>query len=96
MDIQKALGQAIKKVRIKKGFSQEYFSDVSSRTYLSVLEHGKKKPSVEKIESLANAMGVHPLTILTLAYLNIDDSLNLSTLQQIVLHEITEINANAD
>lgn len=94
MEIQKALGQAIKKARIAKGLSQEYFSDVSSRTHISVLENGRKRPFVETIETIANAMGVHPLTILTMAYLNADQSINLDALQKLVLKEIIEINEN--
>jgi len=91
MDIQKALGNAIKTVRRSKGFTQEHFSDVSSRTYVSVLENGKKKPSVELIETLALAMEVHPLTILTLAYLQKDSTINLEKLQELVRSDLLEI-----
>jgi transcriptional regulator with XRE-family HTH domain len=57
--------QAIRKVR---GLSQEAFSDVSSRTYLSSLERGLKSPTLTKIVELCEVMEVHPLTLLTLAY----------------------------
>lgn len=87
MEIQKALGLAIKEIRQSKQLTQEFFSDVSSRTYLSVLENGKKKPSVEKVVDLANAMGVHPLTILTLTYLIANDGLTLDGLQRQVSDE---------
>lgn len=79
MEIQKALGLAIKEIRLSKQLTQEFFSDVSSRTYMSVLEGGKKSPSVEKINDLANAMGIHPLTILTLSYLIVNEGLTLAT-----------------
>lgn len=91
MELQKALGLAIKAIRKSKGFSQEYFSDISSRTYLSVLENGKKKPSVEKIDTLANAMGVHPLTLLTLAYLKTEVDKDLIELQRVISNEISEV-----
>ncbi|HEY3300613.1 MAG TPA: helix-turn-helix transcriptional regulator [Methylophilaceae bacterium] len=91
MELQKALGLAIKDIRNSKGLSQEYFSDISSRTYLSVLENGKKKPSVEKIDTLAKAMGVHPLTILTLAYLKTDSDKDLIELQRVISNEISEV-----
>jgi len=90
MDIQLALGKAIKTIRLSKGLNQEYFSDVSSRTYLSVLENGKKKPTVEKIDTLANAMGVHPLTLLTLAYMNLDGEQNLADIHKTITDELTE------
>ena len=91
MELQKALGLAIKAARKSKGLSQEYFSDISSRTYLSVLENGKKKPSVEKIDTLAKAMGVHPLTILTLAYLNAEVDKDLPEIQRLISHQISEV-----
>lgn len=90
MDIQQALGKAIKTIRTSKGLSQEYFSDVSSRTYLSVLENGKKRPTIEKINTLANAMGVHPLTLLTLAYMNLDGEKNLADIHKTITNELTE------
>lgn len=91
MEIQKALGLAIKEIRLSKQLTQEFFSDVSSRTYLSVLENGKKSPSVEKIDNLANAMGVHPLTVLTLSYLIANDKLTLDQLQIKISEEISGI-----
>lgn len=91
MEIQKALGLAIKEIRISKGLTQEFFSDISSRTYVSVLENGKKRPSIEKIDSLATAMGIHPLTILTLSYLILDKELNIAELQNKISSELEKI-----
>ncbi|WP_425299801.1 helix-turn-helix domain-containing protein [Pseudomonas asplenii] len=48
--------------------SQEAFSDVSSRTYLSLLERDLKSPTMHKLVELCEVMDVHPLTLLTLAY----------------------------
>jgi transcriptional regulator with XRE-family HTH domain len=59
---------ALKTVRKARGLSQEAFSDVSSRTYLSSLERGLKSPTLSKIAELCKVMDVHPLTLLTLAY----------------------------
>lgn len=74
--------------------TQEYFSDISSRTYMSVLENGRKKPSVDKIDSLANAIGVHPLTILTLSYLIANEDLSLADLQKKVSDELSTLNTS--
>src|SRR5450830_999927 len=90
MDIQKALGKALKKVRLHKAMSQESLSDVSSRTYMSVLERGQKSPKVEKIDVIARAMGVHPITIFTIAYAEID-GLPKSDLLKLVSNEIEEL-----
>lgn len=62
------IGQAIKTVRTVRGLSQEAFSDVSSRTYLSTLERGLKNPTLSKLADLCEVMQVHPMTLLTLAY----------------------------
>ncbi|KWR88152.1 XRE family transcriptional regulator [Cupriavidus sp. IDO] len=48
--------------------SQEAFSDVSSRTYMSSLERNLKSPTMHKLTELCEVMQVHPLTLLTLAY----------------------------
>ncbi|OFR50355.1 XRE family transcriptional regulator [Pseudomonas sp. HMSC066A08] len=48
--------------------SQEAFSDVSSRTYLSTLERNLKSPTLSKLDELCEVMEVHPLTLLVLAY----------------------------
>ncbi|KQT34159.1 helix-turn-helix transcriptional regulator [Methylophilus sp. Leaf414] len=91
MEFQKALGAAIRDIRISRELSQEFFSEISSRTYMSVLEHGRKRPTVSKVNDLSEAMGVHPLTILTLAYLKTDEHLTFSQLQQTVIQELSFI-----
>lgn len=45
---------------------------MSGRTYISALELGKKSPTLNKIDQLATPLGVHPLTLLALAYINED------------------------
>lgn len=63
-----SLATAIRTVRKARGLSQEAFSDVSSRTYLSSLERDLKSPTMHKLTELCAVMEVHPLTLLTLAY----------------------------
>jgi transcriptional regulator with XRE-family HTH domain len=58
----------LKTVRKARGLSQEAFSDVSSRTYMSTLERDLKSPTISKLDELCEVMEVHPLTLLTLAY----------------------------
>jgi transcriptional regulator with XRE-family HTH domain len=62
------LAAALKTVRKARGLSQEAFSDVSSRTYLSTLERDLKSPTLMKLTELCSVMEIHPLTLLTLAY----------------------------
>jgi len=63
-----SLATAIRTVRKARGLSQEAFSDVSSRTYMSSLERDLKSPTLHKLTELCEVMDVHPLTLLTLAY----------------------------
>ncbi|MBA6418121.1 helix-turn-helix domain-containing protein [Pseudomonas sp. 5Ae-yellow] len=63
-----SLARALKAVRKARGLSQEAFSDVSSRTYMSTLERDLKSPTLSKLAELCEVMEVHPLTLLTLAY----------------------------
>ena len=63
-----SLAKALKTVRKARGLSQEAFSDVSSRTYMSTLERDLKSPTISKLAELCEVMEVHPLTLLTLAY----------------------------
>lgn len=62
------LSEALKTIRKARGLSQEAFSDVSSRTYMSTLERDLKSPTLNKLAELCEVMEIHPLTLLTLAY----------------------------
>ena len=62
------LSEALKTIRKARGLSQEDFSDVSSRTYMSTLERDLKSPTLNKLAELCEVMEIHPLTLLTLAY----------------------------
>lgn len=68
MDLKKAFGQALKELRIEKGLTQEAFSEVSSRTYMSTLERGMKSPTIEKINEICSVLEVHPLVLLKRCY----------------------------
>lgn len=82
MALRRGLATALQRARKYRRLTQEDFSDVSSRTYLSSLERGIKSPTLEKIEAIASVLKIHPLTLLTLACLEteggrIDDLLKL-------------------
>jgi transcriptional regulator with XRE-family HTH domain len=92
MGLDQALGKAIKDVRLSKNLTQEFFSDISSRTHVSRIERGGHGITVQLITRLANAMGVHPLTILTQAFLNADPDMKIIDLQKAVLTELSNLN----
>jgi transcriptional regulator with XRE-family HTH domain len=92
MDIKKSLAAAFKQTRKAKKITQEEFSGVSSRTYVSTIERGLYSPTVEKIDALAKTMKVHPLTLLTLAYLIDDSSTDFETLSKQINEELKYLN----
>jgi len=68
MSLFRRFGAGLQLARKSRGLTQEDFSIVSSRTYLSSLERGMKSPTISKLEQLASVIGVHPLSLLALAY----------------------------
>ncbi len=68
MDLKQAFGMALKEMRMEKGLTQEDFSIVSSRTYMSMLERGLKSPTLEKIEEICSVLEEHPITLLQKCY----------------------------
>ena len=91
MALKNSFPAALKTVRKARGLSQEAFSDVSSRTYMSSLERGLKSPTLSKVAELCEVMDVHPLTLLTLAYGG--DSKGVSEVIERVQRELTAIQA---
>jgi transcriptional regulator with XRE-family HTH domain len=68
----KRFGVGLQRARKSRELTQEDFSVVSSRTYLSSLERGIKAPTITKIDEIATAIGVHPLSLIAYAYLPVD------------------------
>jgi len=91
MDIKRSFGDALRQVRKARNMSQEDFSIISSRTYISSLERGLKSPTLEKIDIIAKEIGVHPLTLLTLAYSKSSKSKPLDQLTAQITAELEEI-----
>ncbi|MFD0913871.1 helix-turn-helix domain-containing protein [Methylophilus luteus] len=89
MDFNKALGKAISGLRKSKNITQESISGFASRSYLSEVENGKKEVSVVKINEYAASIEVHPLTILTQAYLNLNPAIDIDNLQSLIKSELS-------
>lgn len=88
IDNRKGFAEGLKTARAAKGLTQEDFSEVSSRTYLSTLERGLKSPTLEKIEALCETMEIHPLSLLTLTYLNAQKNKRLDSLLKKIEKEV--------
>lgn len=92
MEIRHAFAKALRKARKANGFTQEDFAEVSSRTYLSTLERGQKSPTLDKIHVLAQTIGIHMLSLLTLTYLYSKNELDIDSLFKKIKLEIEFIN----
>lgn len=88
MELKQAFGLALRHLRTRKKLTQEDFSEVSSRTFLSSLERGMKGPTLEKVDALASVLHVHPLTVLVTCYLEKDAPVNVEELFDRVRDEL--------
>lgn len=69
MEVRNSFGKAFKLARRSKNLTQEDFSIISSRTFVSLIERGGTSPSLDKLDSLCTVLNIHPVTLLTLTYL---------------------------
>lgn len=88
---QNRFGVAFRAVRQASNRTQEDFAYESGRTYISELERGRKQPTLQKVDELAIPLGVHPLTLLSLAYLTNYDISSLAALLEQVRTEVEEV-----
>jgi len=93
MKYQDRFAKALKKARKARGLTQEDFSSLSSRTYVSTLERGMKSPTLSKINELAEILNIHPLTLLLLAYAPSNDPARVDALLRQIERESRTINS---
>ncbi len=67
MEIKRIIGENIKQIRFAKDLTLNDLSLLSkmSRTYINDIELGKKNISIEKLVTLAKALGVDVNTLIT-------------------------------
>jgi len=60
MDMRKLVGRNVRRIRQRKGLTQEQFAELSgfSQQYISSLEQGRHNPTVVTLFELATALGV--------------------------------------
>ncbi|KRC28791.1 helix-turn-helix domain-containing protein [Acidovorax sp. Root219] len=90
-EIHNKLPAALKAARTARGLTQEDFGVVSSRTYVSTLERGIQSPTLAKIEQLAHTLGMHPLTLLTMAYAKSMTVEDVQQIQTLVSQELSKL-----
>ena len=67
MSISEALGQIVRALRQKRGFSQEDLADLCGlhRNAVGLLERGERVPSIETLFALAHGLGIKPSTLIS-------------------------------
>lgn len=83
VELKSAFGRVLQWVRVKQKLTQEDFATVSSRTYISTLERGRYVPTIEKLDSIAPVLGVHPITLLVGSYALKEDRSVAELLKQV-------------
>jgi transcriptional regulator with XRE-family HTH domain len=66
MDMRRLVGHNLKRIRERRGLTQERFAEISgfSQQYLSGLERGHRNPTVVTVYEIALALGVSHLDLL--------------------------------
>jgi len=74
MDVSKAFGITLRKLRLSKGLTQEQlgFEADLRRTFISSLELGEKKPSLTTIYQIAKALDIPMSKLMKLVEVEID------------------------
>lgn len=86
-----AFAKALRTARKAHGFTQEDLAVVSSRTYVSILERGQKSPTLNKMNDIADAMGIHLISLIALSYICHKNSGDLDDLLEKVRAEVIHI-----
>jgi transcriptional regulator with XRE-family HTH domain len=62
MDMRRLVGRNVKRLREKKGLTQEQFAEMSgfSQQYVSSLERGRRNPTIISLYELSSRAGCQP------------------------------------
>lgn len=66
MKLRRIVARNIRRLRLERGLSQEELADVArlNRNYVGMIEREENAPTVDVLESLANALEVEPIALL--------------------------------
>ena len=66
MDMRKLVGRNVRRIRLRKGLTQEKFAELSgfSQQYISGLEQGNRNPTVVTVYEIASALSVSYLELM--------------------------------
>ena len=89
LEFKRAIGNSIKSYRLKRDIPQESLGP--SQPYISNLEAGRGNASIDKIEQMADVLGVHPMSIIFAGYLTSNEDANKDQLFERIRIELAEI-----
>lgn len=89
LELKRAIGAFIKSYRLKRDISQESLGP--SQPCISNLEAGKGSASLNKIEQIADVLGVHPISIIVAGYLTSNEYADKEQLLERIRIELAEI-----
>ncbi|MCY1282667.1 hypothetical protein D9M71_790710 [compost metagenome] len=88
-ELKRALGAAIKSYRLERNISQESLGP--SQPYISNLEAGRWSASLDKIEQMAEVLGVHPVSVILAGYLSCESAAESDEVLARIRSELSEI-----
>lgn len=66
MKLRRIVARNIRQLRLARGLSQEELADLAhlNRNYIGMIEREENAPTVDVLESLAEALGVEPVVLI--------------------------------
>ncbi|WP_373874941.1 helix-turn-helix domain-containing protein [Pseudomonas pseudonitroreducens] len=88
-ELKQALGAAIRAYRLNRDIPQESLGP--SQPYISNLESGRWSATLDKVDRMAAALGVHPVSIILAGYLALEESSDTDAVLARIREELREI-----
>ncbi|MEE4130085.1 helix-turn-helix transcriptional regulator [Pseudomonas viridiflava] len=68
MNIDEAFGAVLRELREHQGLTQDAFGTAASRQYIHRLEKGEHSPTLDRVEQIAQVLGVDAVVLILWAY----------------------------
>lgn len=87
MELRESFGETVRSIRRDKGLPQGAIG--ANQGYVSEVENGLKSPTLQKIVEIASNLGVHPLTLLAVAF----EKIGPETAEKLLADVASEVNS---
>ncbi|WP_226501966.1 helix-turn-helix domain-containing protein [Pseudomonas sp. MWU16-30317] len=89
LELKRALGTSVRSYRLLRDLPQEGLGP--SQPYISNLEAGRGSASLEKIEQMAEVLGIHSISLIAAAYITSTEGLSAEDLLDQIRTELKVI-----